>query len=87
MPANPDTRITCPLWHLLNKVDVSIANAEDEKQMILDDAESTRARGLDCENYLRSNYERKEAEIKAMHRLRGWIVECAERGELTLDMA
>ena len=84
MPVNPDITIHCPLWHLLNQVDVSIANADDEKQSIIEDAESAKARGLSGDS-LRSSYERKEAEIAAMQRVRAWLVECADRGELTLD--
>jgi len=84
MPADPDIPIDCPLWHLLNKVDVSIANAEEEEETILDDARSAMARGLDAESYCAASH-RKHVEIQAMHRVRAWIVECAERGELTLD--
>jgi len=84
MPANPDTPINCPLWHLLNIMDVSIANAEEERDYILQDAESAKARGLDAES-LRPRYHKACGEVSAMHRLRAWVVENAESGKLTLD--
>lgn len=67
----------------MNKVDVSIANVKDEAEMLYSDLESSKARGIDPEAIVHS-IERKEADERAMQRLRGWIVECAENGELSL---